>query len=161
MCFSSHRPSFTGKGMDADRCLTMPQLLSSLQRRPFLSIESVWAALQAKRKPEGSPLACPAPTKSAAQRIAHNNTIIFALLNKGFIDFGTNWFHHLQKLKVRIHTSSEIKHTIYPCPALKPGYLNRKHLCILEQESLAFHVRPGIHLTVLCIGFGNNLHMQI
>lgn len=58
------------------------------------------AVLQAKLAPEGPPLACPAPTKAVAAAVAEHNTIIFALMNQEFIDFGMNWYLHLQKLKV-------------------------------------------------------------
>ena len=54
-----------------------------------------------KEDPPEPALACPAPTREAAQKIAKQNVIIFALMNQDFIDFGMNWYLHLQNLKVR------------------------------------------------------------
>jgi len=56
--------------------------------------------LQVKEKPPEPPLACPAPTREAAQKIAKENTIIFALINRDFVDLGVNWSMHLERIKV-------------------------------------------------------------
>ena len=60
--------------------------------------------LQVKENPPEPALACPAPTRMAAAKIAKQNIIIFALMNQDFIDFGMNWYMHLDNMKVRRST---------------------------------------------------------
>ena len=59
--------------------------------------------MQAKEHPPDPPLACPPPTREAAAKLAQRNTIVLALMNHEFIDFGMNWLTHLRRIKVRVH----------------------------------------------------------
>lgn len=70
--------------------------------------------LKVKEKTPEPPLACPAPTREDALKVAKDNTIIFALMNEDFIDFGMNWFIHLEKLKVRLRLRLSYVMTVLP-----------------------------------------------
>lgn len=54
------------------------------------------------------PLACPLPHVRDARKVARDNTVVFALMNREFLDFGMNWYKHLQKLGVSWSSLSQI-----------------------------------------------------